>query len=152
MEFDLSNDEMLDLDVEGRTTIVDCGLFVLINLYCPNETNDLRLLYKVSFNALLEARIRLLISSGREVVVVGDMNICPYEIDHCDPDKRAKESGDGACAYGDHPARKWMRKMCDLDGGGLLVDVTRKFWPDRKYMYTCEWFHFSLSMILEPGA
>jgi len=28
--------------------VLDLGLFVLINVYCPNETNDERLPFKVS--------------------------------------------------------------------------------------------------------
>lgn len=31
-EVDMDYNKMKDLDAEGRTTIVDCGLFVLINL------------------------------------------------------------------------------------------------------------------------
>lgn len=34
------------LDTEGRSVIVDCGLFVLINVYAPNETGLQRLPYK----------------------------------------------------------------------------------------------------------
>jgi AP endonuclease-2 len=35
------------LDLEGRGLVVDFGLFVLINVYCPNETSDARLPFKV---------------------------------------------------------------------------------------------------------
>jgi len=34
------------LDTEGRCVIVDCGLFVLINVYAPNETGPQRMPYK----------------------------------------------------------------------------------------------------------
>jgi AP endonuclease-2 len=35
------------LDAEGRGLVLDFGLFVLINVYCPNETSDARLPFKV---------------------------------------------------------------------------------------------------------
>lgn len=35
-----------DIDAEGRAVVLDCGLFVLFNLYCPNETGPERLEYK----------------------------------------------------------------------------------------------------------
>ena len=34
------------LDTEGRCVVLDCGLFVLINVYAPNETDTDRLDYK----------------------------------------------------------------------------------------------------------
>jgi AP endonuclease-2 len=37
------------LDAEGRGLVLDLGLFVLINVYCPNETSDARLPFKVCF-------------------------------------------------------------------------------------------------------
>lgn len=125
--------EIRDLDLEGRTTVLDCGLFVLINLYCPNETNELRLEYKNAFNSLLEARIRHLIEMGREVIVAGDMNICPNPIDHCDPQKRAAEHG--ISDFIEHPSRAWFNAM--TGSNGLLVDICRRFHPTRERMFTC---------------
>lgn len=34
------------LDMEGRSVIVDCGFFVLVNVYAPNETGPERLPFK----------------------------------------------------------------------------------------------------------
>ena len=34
------------LDQEGRSVVLDCGLFVLINVYAPNETGPERIEYK----------------------------------------------------------------------------------------------------------
>jgi AP endonuclease 2 len=132
-ETGLTSAEILDLDLEGRTTVIDCGLFVLINLYCPNETNGLRLEYKNAFNTLLETRIRHLIEMDREVVVVGDMNICPFPIDHCDPQKRAVEHG--LPDFTAHPSRVWFNTL--TGSGGLLVDICRRFHPTRERMFTC---------------
>lgn len=122
---------MLELDLEGRALVVDFGLFVLINLYCPNETSDERLPYKLNFHLMLEERVRRLIQEGREVIVTGDINICAAPIDHCD----------GALAshaneFWEHPARAWFKQW--LYPLGPLVDVIRDCWPERRGMYTCE--------------
>ena len=37
--------DLLTLDPEGRALVLDFGLFVLINLYCPNEGSDARFSY-----------------------------------------------------------------------------------------------------------
>jgi len=137
----LSPSETKDLDLEGRATIVDLRLFVLINLYCPNQTNEARLVFKDNFNALLEARVSELIKTGRQVVVVGDINVCSQPIDHCEPEKRAKDHG--LENFEDHPSRTWFNRWIGEDGP--LTDVTRKFHPDRKYMYTCALRLFSFS-------
>ena len=132
----LDMSDVRTIDSEGRTTIVDLGLFVLINLYCPNETNEERLDFKLAFNAMLEARILNLIRAGREVVILGDLNICAKAIDHCDPVRRA---GDHPAygAFENHPARKWFNAFVDApERGGTMVDLARHFHPDRRGMYT----------------
>ncbi|KIP03583.1 hypothetical protein PHLGIDRAFT_94612 [Phlebiopsis gigantea 11061_1 CR5-6] len=118
------------LDSEGRGLVVDFGLFVLINVYCPNETSDARLSFKMNYHLLLQERVRRLISEGREVIVLGDMNICASPIDHCDGHLPSNAS-----TFWEHPARGWFRSWLSPDGP--MVDVVRSFWPDRKGMYTC---------------
>lgn len=39
--------DVLELDSEGRALVLDFGLFVLINLYCPAETSESRTPFKV---------------------------------------------------------------------------------------------------------
>lgn len=119
------------LDMEGRALVVDFGLFVLINVYCPNETSDARLPYKVNFHILLGERVRLLRAAGREVIVLGDINICAAPRDHCDGHLPSRREG-----WWDHPARKWFK--CWLEPEGEMIDVVRRFWPEREGMYTCE--------------
>ncbi|KZS94518.1 DNase I-like protein [Sistotremastrum niveocremeum HHB9708] len=119
------------LEAEGRALVLDFGLFVLINLYCPNEGSEERLPYKVNYHLMLEERVRkLLEDEKREVIVVGDINITAAPIDHCDGalESRASE-------FWEHPARAWFRKW--LSPQGPMIDVVRHQWPDRKGMYTC---------------
>ena len=45
--------DLLTLDLEGRALVLDFGLFVLINLYCPNEGSDARFPYKMTYHLML---------------------------------------------------------------------------------------------------
>ena len=64
--------------------MLDFGLFVLTNLYCPNEGSDARFPYKMTYHLMLQERVRGLIAAEREVVVVvvKDQNACAALIDH----------------------------------------------------------------------
>ena len=123
--------DLVALDAEGRALIVDFGLFVLINVYCPNEGSDARLPYKMNFHFMLQERVRKLMNEGREVVVVGDINVCATPLDHCDGHLAST-----ATTFYDHPARAWFHRW--LDPIGCMTDAIRTFWPDRKGMYTCK--------------
>ncbi|KZT25196.1 DNase I-like protein [Neolentinus lepideus HHB14362 ss-1] len=122
--------DLLPLDSEGRALVLDFGLFVLINVYCPNETSDARLPFKMNYHLMLQERVAKLISDGREVIVLGDMNICATPLDHCDGHLPSHAS-----MFYDHPARRWFRDW--LEPIGPMIDAVRKFWPDRDGMYTC---------------
>ncbi|PWN47593.1 DNase I-like protein [Violaceomyces palustris] len=121
------------IDDEGRAVVLDCGMFVLFNLYCPNETGPERLEYKMSFYHCLAERAHRLIEAGRQVVIVGDMNICREAIDHCDAEQSIKDHE--LKDFKDHPARAWFDGF--LAPKGKLFDVGRMYHPDRKAMYTC---------------
>ncbi|KAI3617157.1 hypothetical protein CBS9595_003066 [Malassezia furfur] len=121
------------LDAEGRSVVLDCGFFVLINVYAPNETGPERVEYKMAFYHALEERVRLLIARGREVVVVGDMNVIAHPMDHCEG---AILSGAEQVEFMAHPARSWFQALL-APRTGILVDVTRSLHPHREKMYTC---------------
>ncbi|KAH9893283.1 DNase I-like protein [Cubamyces lactineus] len=119
------------LDAEGRALVVDFGLFVLINVYCPNETSDARLSFKMNYHLMLQERVRRLIEEEhREVIVLGDINICSTPLDHCDGHLPSN-----LATFYDHPARAWFRHW--LSPNGPMIDIVRTFWPDRKGMFTC---------------
>ncbi|KAK0531227.1 Class II abasic (AP) endonuclease [Tilletia horrida] len=123
------------LDLEGRSVVIDCGLFVLFNLYCPNLTGPERAEYKQAFNRVLGERANRLVDEGREVIIVGDLNICYQPIDHADPEQSLKDHG--ITEFGDTPGRKWLRTMLDLSAGGRFIDAARHFHPTRTKMFTC---------------
>jgi AP endonuclease-2 len=128
-----------DLDAEGRALVLDFGLFVLINVYCPNETSDARLPFKMNYHFMLQERVNTLIGEGREVIVVGDINICAAPQDHCDG-----HLASNTATFHDHPARAWFHNW--LAPNGCMTDVVRTFWPGRNGMYTCKTRIFPLSL------
>jgi AP endonuclease-2 len=105
-------------------------MFILFNLYSPNETNDSRRPFKMNFLHALQERVRLLMETGREVIIAGDINIVRAPID----------SGEGgirtsAEQHYEHPARRIFEAWCAPKGP--MVDVVRESWPDRDDMFTC---------------
>ncbi|KAG0363947.1 Class II abasic (AP) endonuclease [Gamsiella multidivaricata] len=122
-----------ELDNEGRGLILDFGFFVLFNLYCPNETDETRLPFKMDYYHLLEARVQELIKEGREVIVMGDMNVVPTELDHCDPAKWRKEAGEDD--FTNTPPRRWFNSF--LAPNGPMTDLFRVFHKDEPGAFTC---------------
>ncbi|KAI6124905.1 Endonuclease/exonuclease/phosphatase [Pisolithus croceorrhizus] len=129
-EHGIEPSELTSLDGEGRALMLDFGLFVLINVYCPNETSDSRLPFKMNYHFMLQERVNKLINEGRDIIVVGDINVCATPLDHCDG-----HLASNAATFYDHPARAWFRDW--LAPNGCMTDVVRAFWPCRKGMYTC---------------
>ncbi|CAG8630732.1 13454_t:CDS:2, partial [Dentiscutata heterogama] len=129
----LTTNELLDLDSEGRCVILDFQMFILFNLYCPHESSSERLPFKMNFYKILQARVEALLRAGRQVIILGDMNVTHKEIDHCDPQRSVREYE--LESFGDHPARKWFDEF--VAPNGPMVDLFRKFHPDEKGMYTC---------------
>ncbi|KAH9479907.1 DNA-(apurinic or apyrimidinic site) endonuclease 2 [Psilocybe cubensis] len=137
------------LDSEGRAVVLDMGLFVLINTYCPNDGTgtEERDIFKMQYHRMLQTRIDCLIREGREVMLVGDINACAAIEDHCEGqlmvEKGWAEGLEGEEGFWGKESRRWMRDLILQEGDesgnrkGKLVDIVRKFWPDRKGMYTC---------------
>ncbi|RHZ56701.1 hypothetical protein Glove_397g7 [Diversispora epigaea] len=128
-----STEELLNLDSEGRCIILDFKMFVLFNLYCPHTASQERLFFKIQFYKVLLNRVNDLIQAGREIIIMGDMNVTHKEIDHCDPEKFVKEFG--LKSFGEHPLRKMFDKL--VSPNGPLIDVCRYFHPDEKGIFTC---------------
>ncbi|GFQ05045.1 DNA-(apurinic or apyrimidinic site) lyase 2 [Phtheirospermum japonicum] len=125
---DFSTDELQKIDGEGRCIISDHEHFVLFNVYGPRAESDdtERIQYKRNFFNVLQKRWESLLGQGRNVIVVGDLNISPYAIDRCDagPDFEKNEF------------RTWFRSLL-VRNGGPFSDVFREKNPDRGEAYTC---------------
>jgi exodeoxyribonuclease-3 len=116
-----------DYDVEGRLVVSEHPAFTLVAGYFPNANSELsRLPYKRSFARDLTAFVRARHAAGRPVVVVGDMNIAPEEIDLANPKANRQSPG-----FTDEE-REDFRGL--LQEG--LVDVFRERHPGEPGLYT----------------
>ncbi|KAI9176178.1 hypothetical protein H9P43_006543 [Blastocladiella emersonii ATCC 22665] len=118
-------------DNEGRAVVVDLGVFVLVNLYCPNGGRNLE--YKFTFYERLTAYLRKLHwDDGRELVVCGDMNVTHKPIDLWNPEKNKASIG---CT----PKERALLDLLTADresGGVALVDTFRHLHGDVGDAYT----------------
>ncbi|KAK1226140.1 Class II abasic (AP) endonuclease [Marasmius sp. AFHP31] len=75
----------IEVSKRGRSFLTpDFGIFVLINVYCPNDGLEERSPFKMNFHYVLEDRLRAVMRERREVVSVGDLNTWVALIDHCE--------------------------------------------------------------------
>jgi len=74
-----------ELDAEGRAIAVDIGGVVVINCYFPCAASRARAAFKAAFHDAVGGIARVLAASGRDVVLMGDVNASHSELDHCDP-------------------------------------------------------------------
>jgi AP endonuclease-2 len=132
----LTDDE---LDCEGRCVVTDHSAFVLLNLYCPatrmgkkgDEVDEERFEFKLRYHEAVHRRVSWYLAHGRQVVIVGDFNVCAARIDHCDPQKWDKDNP--LVRFEDTQTRRWMADLLRLG----LSDVFRVFHPTRAGAFTC---------------
>lgn len=87
--------EAMDLDSEGRCVMVElaCNL-VVICTYCPANSSltDEGEVFRLKYLKVLFRRIRNLHLMGKEVVLMGDINVCRDLIDHAESLEKAQIS------------------------------------------------------------
>lgn len=116
-----------EFDSEGRFSITTYPKFKLYNIYFPNGSHKKeRLVYKKKFNDALLSHLKSEIAKGQEIIVLGDYNIAPEEIDIYDPAKFSNVSGFLP------EERQWFRDFKALG----FVDSFRKLYPDVKDKYS----------------
>lgn len=139
-------DELRSLDSEGRVVVTDHGHFVLFNVYGPAITSEdadvakSRMVFKMRFYSALERRWRAIRAANRAVVVVGDLNIAPGQIDYPDIDRDFYRPS--------RPDRRWLHALLhgnstpmlqqndETSSDRLFTDCFRKFFPDRRAAFT----------------
>ena len=170
------NETILLLDGEGRAIITEHKIdnkkhICIVNVYCPRADveNKERYTYKMNFYQLLEARCKSMIKAGKDVIIVGDLNVSHRRIDHCDPAENFEKN----------MARNWLNGMLSLctstteqdndeahqnnqedhdnsDGinsdikTDIFLDVFRMFFPTEKNAFTC-WNTMKRSRITNYG-
>lgn len=114
-------------DNEGRTIIVEFEDFTLVNCYFPNSQNErARIDYKIGFCDYLLWKLKKIVESGKNVILVGDYNIAHTEIDLKNPKNNENSPG----YYWEE--REWMTKF--LNNG--FHDIFRERHPNEPEHYT----------------
>lgn len=116
-----------EFDSEGRVVITDHGAFLLYNIYFPNgQSRPERQDYKMRFNIKLSEHLQSVRQSGREIIVVGDYNIAPTEMDIFEPQRYTAVSGFLP------EERDWLKGWMSTG----FVDSFRHFHPQATQKYT----------------
>ena len=117
-----ANQDVADIDSEGRYIECQFGNLSVISLYLPSgSSGEERQTFKFSVMARFLPHLQTLVASGREVVICGDWNIAHQEIDLKNYKGNKKNSGFLP------EERLWLTELFDQVG---WVDVYRKLHPD----------------------
>lgn len=139
-------DELL-LDSEGRCVILEFPAFVLLGVYSPANRDESRVEFRMEFLQALDARVRNLISEGKQVVLVGDLNVSRSESDSTNVVETLRKEGLSIEEWMNVPSRRLFNHLIyggtvqgDRDEGReqpVLWDLCREFHPTREGMNTC---------------
>ncbi|KAJ3060600.1 DNA-(apurinic or apyrimidinic site) lyase 2, partial [Rhizoclosmatium hyalinum] len=81
---------------------------------CPDETD--RYAFKSRFQTAVSIIINSLThTSKRNVILLGDLNVCHKPIDHADPNNNVRENK--LDAFGETMGRKWMDSLLEGQDG-----------------------------------
>lgn len=130
--------EGIEPDVDARLVSATCGGVRVHSVYVPNgrEVGHDHYHYKLSWLARLRRHLEQTCSPGDDVVVAGDWNIIPADIDVWDPSKFV------GCT---HVTPEERAALAEVAGWGL-VDTFRRRYGDAPglfsyYDYTAGHFH-----------
>lgn len=114
-------------DDEGRVVITHHEAFTLYNIYFPNGARGPdRHHFKMEFLKDLNEHLAPKVKKGEPIIVVGDYNIAPADIDIYDPLKHANTSGF-------RPEEKeWFKSFLDIG----FIDTFRHFHPSAAHRYS----------------
>jgi exodeoxyribonuclease III len=128
---------------EARAVSATCGGIRVVSVYVPNgrtpDSEHYR--YKLAWLAALQA---MLGDAPREVVMCGDMNIAPSDIDVFDPKAYAGQT---------HVTPPERAALAELQSGLGLHDIVREHWPAERVFtywdYRAGMFHRDLGMRID---
>ncbi len=117
-----SNQDVTDIDSEGRYIECQFGKLSVVSLYLPSgSSGEERQAFKFSVMARFMLHMQALIKSGREIVICGDWNIAHNEVDLKNYKGNKKNSGFLP------EERAWLSTLFDQVG---WVDVYRTLHPE----------------------
>jgi exodeoxyribonuclease-3 len=113
-------------DSEGRFVVTKHKDIFIYNVYFPNGARPERHDFKQEFLAQFTKYLKHKISLGEKIVVLGDYNVAPAEIDVFDPVALAKTSGFLP------EEREWFKQFQSIG----FVDTFRHFHPNLKNKFS----------------
>ncbi len=117
-----SNQDVADIDSEGRYIECQFGNLSVVSLYLPSgSSGEERQAFKFSVMSRFMLHMQTLIASGREVLICGDWNIAHKEVDLKNYKGNKKNSGFLP------EERAWLSTLFDQVG---WVDVYRTLHPE----------------------
>ncbi|KAI5464376.1 Endonuclease/exonuclease/phosphatase [Mariannaea sp. PMI_226] len=135
------------LDSEGRCVILEFPAFVLLGVYCPANRDESRDEFRLGFLQALDVRIRNLAAEGKQVILMGDLNIIRSEADSTNVIEALRKDGISLEDWISAPARRLFNQLIfegvvigQRDEGRempVLWDLCRCFHPGREGMNTC---------------
>ena len=140
----ISINEARNIDREGRVVMLDFGSFVLIGTYCPAgaESED-RIAYRRLWWRALFERCQRLITAGRSIIMIGDLNVNCHSQDTVEADEdeyKYENLGPvGKTFYRIlHGTPASSEEILTQNGAeAFMVDATRHYHPDREKMFSC---------------
>ena len=149
-----SPSELAELDSEGRCIITDHFHFLLLNIYFPNDSGPERSEYREKFYKAVHLRcLDLIKEHGKELIILGDINITYHPLDHCEYSnpfksinfdiKKYLEEGDvSRCDLSEilkefysNPMRKWLADLVYCQQ--IWRDCFRSLHENAIEKYTC---------------
>lgn len=134
------------LDSEGRCVILEFPAFVVLGVYCPAHRDESRDNFRLAFLDVLNMRVRNLVSMGKRVILLGDLNISRDVMDSAHTMEAIRKGRMTEPEFISAPSRRLFNQL--IRGGSIgtrdaeeekpvLLDICRKFHPNRLGMYTC---------------
>lgn len=162
-----------DIDSEGRSLVLDLGFCVLFGLYCPANSLGNKEEFRNMYFKILDERVNNLRKLGREVIIMGDINVSReiYDssdglselirynplakliLEHSDIEKFNNDFKNEVAQWRESTAQKKMMSewlttnSVDYEksfDSSLLRDVCREKHPQRFSMYTCKFYLLSI--------
>ncbi len=125
----------IQLDFESHSG----NCFSIINCYFPqgeNRSHEIKFPYKQKFFERLNSYLKSVITPGKILFLMGDMNVSPEDIDiGIGEDNRKRWLAAGKCSFLPEE-RQWYKEM--LESG--LFDTYRKIYPDSADKFS--WFDY----------
>lgn len=133
------NDHVLsDKRVIIAQVLTSIGILTIINSYFPQGENIFshKFIIKRKFYKKIQDYIQKNYNNQSLLLMMGDMNICPTDLDVGIGEKNKKRwINSGKCAFLPEE-RQWLQKLMNWG----LIDIYRNFYPEKNNRYS--WFSY----------